>query len=182
MVCFWGQILATSKNGKTQNNSYSVWPCLCRMKTQEQLPYVPLTQIFSAKSGKINLFALRHFLFPFMGSRQNLPQWGMKTTCSPLPMSSWNQPLDSSFCQVISSHHESRWYNFFPSYISSSILKKRAPKAMFYYFSVRALSSGKDVICLYVWVIKHSKRLPDFCLPWKHCYWINTDKYFKIFS
>lgn len=126
MVCFWGQILSPSKNGKTHNNSYSVWPCLCIRKIQEQLPYVPSTEIFSAKSGKINLFAFRHFLLPFMGSRQNLPQWGMKTTCSPLPMSSWNQPLDSSFCQVISSHHESRWYNFFSLTFLPQFRKKGA--------------------------------------------------------
>lgn len=111
---------------KNPNHSCSVWPCLRRMKRQEQLPYVPSTQIFSAKSGKINLFAFRHFLFPFMGSRQNLPQWGMKTTCSPLSMSSWNQPLDSSFCQVISSHHESRWYNFFPLTFFPQLWKKGA--------------------------------------------------------
>lgn len=36
------------------------------------------------------------------------------------------------------------FFFFFPQ------LRKKKPKAMLYYFSVRALSSGKDIIFLYV--------------------------------
>lgn len=123
-----------------------------------------------------------------MGSRQNLPQWGMNATCSPLPMSSWNQPLDSSFCQVISSHHDSRWYICFPLTLFSQ-LRKKEPKAMFYYFNVRALSSGKDIIFLYVCLnCKISQMdtlsywIESFFPHCKHWPFINADKYFKIIS
>lgn len=61
---------------------------------------------------------------------------------------------------------------------------------MFYYFSVRALSSGKDIIFLYASLSRKILQKAtlshwiesDFFPHRKHWYFINTDKYFKTIS
>lgn len=147
-----------SREWQKHHSSYSVWLCLCRR--QEYLPYTPSTQVCSAESGKINLFTFKHFFSPFVESRQNLPQWGMRATCSPLPVSSWKQPLDSAFCQVISSHHDSRWHICFPLTCFPQLCK-RCPKQCSIIL-VWELSLVVRILFSFVlpWVVKYPKRLP----------------------
>lgn len=162
MVCFWGQILASSKNGKTHNHSYSVFACI---EWKDRSSYHMSHQLkFSLPKVEKQTYFLSDISCSLSwdpGRICHSEEW-RHVPLSPCPAGTrlWTLLFVRSYLPIMSPDGTIFSLLHFFLQLKNKRSTKQCSIILMWELSLVARMLFAFMI---VWVIKHSKRLPDFC-------------------